>query len=938
MTISSTARRAGPFFGNGVATDFAFDFKLFKTEELRVVRLLGASNAEVDLVMGVDYDAVLNADQDENPGGGVTLRAPLAYGDRLTLVSAVPELQPVDITNQGGFYPDLLNGGLDRATILVQQLKDESGRSIKLPVSSTQTGLTLPLPQGNQLLTWNGDGSALVNRDPGELISVVTYGNTKADFFDGDGATRNFTLTASPGSVNNMQIAINGVMQVPGQDYTWGGGKALSFVVAPPAGTKVFVRYQEALDEGTDVSGKLDRTGANADPTFLPTVGARAEADYPVIQDLLEPDTAVGADFDWAPYLARTDIGFITIPPGDFRVKTNCTVQRPVYFAPGSRLTIDAGVTVTFAGAGAVGVDTRRQVFYGAGGVAGLPFLDVMWFAGDKAYSLSANQMISDNIPTGDLGPDATADVQKAFSAVRLNGAIRLQDRCLTINGVSQITLTKNAAIRGNKQSSIFIISGTAANAFRTTHQNSSMSGFWVRRANLNVPATEGVMLDVKGGGSEYFDFYMNGAFTAISSVNSSGGTFRDFSIFNSREIGILCQNNNDPIIQNFFIVADDEFMTLTGLAGGFAPTPGTVLTGLTSGTKVILKRIGSGNYIVTKQYGVAAKPIIGETLSAATGGTAVLSAHVMQHRLGGSRFVQTADTPGPLTEAVMMDNGDIIGGVHSMVVEGFGTGLRQGPSYNRVSNVFLDSALDSALLMSNTDGWTFSGVCIQSRFDGLVAQNVRGTRFIGSDIRHCSAAGAVLSTGNTIDFAACQIADNRYGIPGNTGAHIYITNDPATKITFSGGVISRSAAVGGVAADYGISLNGTGGQLYLWGVRFGATGGPLKLGAVQNLASLTNYTVDGCSGLLMKRQLSFNILAGQSSSGAISHGLALLPVPEDFRITTSYAGGLGGLHASIANITATSFEVVLSDDAAVTQVAPRNLSVNVEIDKSYKA
>lgn len=263
MSISSTTRRAGPFFGNGTATDFSFDFKLFKPEELRVVRLLGASNAEVDLVMGVDYDAILNADQDENPGGGVTLRAPLAVGDRLTLVSAVPELQPVDITNQGGFYPDLLNGGLDRATILVQQLKEASDRSLKLPVSSTEAQLTLPPPKGNQLLTWNGDGSALVNRDPGELISVATYGSTRADIFDGNGTQTSFALSASPGSVNNMQIAINGVLQVPGLDYTWGGGVALSFTSAPPAGTKVFVRYQEALVEGPDVSGKADKSGGN---------------------------------------------------------------------------------------------------------------------------------------------------------------------------------------------------------------------------------------------------------------------------------------------------------------------------------------------------------------------------------------------------------------------------------------------------------------------------------------------------------------------------------------------------------------------------------------------------------------------------------------------------------------------------------------------------
>lgn len=269
MSISSTARRAGPFFGNGVATDFTFDFKLFKTEELRVVRLPRESSTEIDLVMGVDYDASLNADQDENPGGGVTLRVPLALGDRLTLVSAVPALQPVDLTNQGGFYPDLVNGGLDRTTILVQQLKEEADRTVKTPVSAPNANLTLPLPQGNQIVAWNADGTGLVNLDPSELVSVVAYGNAYADFFNGDGVETAFALTESPGSIYNLHVAISGVTQVPGFDYNWSSGTTLTFAVAPPAGSKIFVRYQRALSEGSGGGGggdnfrKADRDGGN---------------------------------------------------------------------------------------------------------------------------------------------------------------------------------------------------------------------------------------------------------------------------------------------------------------------------------------------------------------------------------------------------------------------------------------------------------------------------------------------------------------------------------------------------------------------------------------------------------------------------------------------------------------------------------------------------
>lgn len=271
MTISSTTRKAGPFVGNGVTTEFPFDFKLFATSDLRVVRA-DALGAETDLVHVTDCTVTLNADQDENPGGSVVLNSPLADGFRLVLLSAVPELQPVDLTNQGGFYPELVNGGLDRATVQVQQLREQMSRSITVPVTSEPGDLSLPSPAPGQLIGWTGDG--LTNFDPSELVSVVAYGDAKLDVFEGDGSTATFTLSASPGALNNLRISIAGVVQTPGEDFTWSGGTTLTFAAAPPAGTAVVVQYQEALQ---DVGGATEAGAEAGLAAALEVIGAKAD-------------------------------------------------------------------------------------------------------------------------------------------------------------------------------------------------------------------------------------------------------------------------------------------------------------------------------------------------------------------------------------------------------------------------------------------------------------------------------------------------------------------------------------------------------------------------------------------------------------------------------------------------------------------------------------
>jgi hypothetical protein len=188
MTINSETRVAGPFDGNDSTVSFPFTFKVFDSDEVRVVAETGA--VETDLELGTDYTVTLNADQNASPGGSVVLAAPLATGTRLTLTSALEMLQPVDLTNQGGFYPRVINSALDRLTILLQQLASVVSRTLKFPLSDGPVG-DLPgrAVRAGTVLAFDeatgepvaGPDIASVNGVAGALVAVNTVANNIAD-------------------------------------------------------------------------------------------------------------------------------------------------------------------------------------------------------------------------------------------------------------------------------------------------------------------------------------------------------------------------------------------------------------------------------------------------------------------------------------------------------------------------------------------------------------------------------------------------------------------------------------------------------------------------------------------------------------------------------------------------------------------------------------
>lgn len=332
MTISSNVRKAGPFTGNGTASAFPFYFKVFQASDLLVVKLTVSSSIETTLALTTDYTVTLNSDQDSNPGGTVTLVAgALATGFTLTITSDIGNLQPTDITNQGGFYPEVIEDSLDRATIQIQQLAEEANRALTLPLSTPSSVSTeLPPPQANYLIAWNDAADGLQNVSTGDVATIASYGATRAELFSGTGSQTVFTLSENPGATANLDVSISGVTQRNGIDFNWVSGTNLTFMTAPPAGTNnILVRYVRALPaviaSATDVQFTPAGTGAVTRPVQTKLRETVSVKDFGAVGDGVANDTTAIQN---AINYCTTNGAELFFPKGSYRTTSTLTIDR----------------------------------------------------------------------------------------------------------------------------------------------------------------------------------------------------------------------------------------------------------------------------------------------------------------------------------------------------------------------------------------------------------------------------------------------------------------------------------------------------------------------------------------------------------------------------------------------------------------------------------
>lgn len=175
MTIA-TESSSITYVGNGATTLFTFPFVGVSQTDLEVVYTDTSGNGVV-LNPSV-YTLVINPVPVGGLwgiGGSVTYPntgsppVPIQTGTFLTINRIVPYVQDISIGNQGAFYPQAVEQGLDKLELQIQQIKTESDYSIRVPNTDLVPPNVLPpaAERANGFLGFDSSGQPIITTGTG---------------------------------------------------------------------------------------------------------------------------------------------------------------------------------------------------------------------------------------------------------------------------------------------------------------------------------------------------------------------------------------------------------------------------------------------------------------------------------------------------------------------------------------------------------------------------------------------------------------------------------------------------------------------------------------------------------------------------------------------------------------------------------------------------
>src|SRR5258708_33889923 len=112
-------------------------------------------------------------------GGTITYNpgSPIAVGTTLAIQRIVAGTQPTTLSNQGAFWPQVIEKALDRVVTIVQGFIDQANRSLPAPAIDPVTLNPLPTAAArkNTVLGFDGNGQPYAAVITGSLVSVNAW-------------------------------------------------------------------------------------------------------------------------------------------------------------------------------------------------------------------------------------------------------------------------------------------------------------------------------------------------------------------------------------------------------------------------------------------------------------------------------------------------------------------------------------------------------------------------------------------------------------------------------------------------------------------------------------------------------------------------------------------------------------------------------------------
>jgi hypothetical protein len=165
MTVSSSTNRAS-YSGNGSLTTFAYGFKIFDQGDLTVI-LRAANGTETVQTITTHYTVT---GVGSGSGGNVVFGSAPASGVTVVILREMDLDQGLDLVPNDPFPAQSLENSLDKLTFMVQQHKEELGRTIKASRTNVITGAEFTISasdRANKVFAFDSSGNVSITQEIG---------------------------------------------------------------------------------------------------------------------------------------------------------------------------------------------------------------------------------------------------------------------------------------------------------------------------------------------------------------------------------------------------------------------------------------------------------------------------------------------------------------------------------------------------------------------------------------------------------------------------------------------------------------------------------------------------------------------------------------------------------------------------------------------------